>query len=129
MTNTPKKSKVHKILSVNPYNWPSGLIYYFTLNMENWDTWSIGKKNQEAIKEWQELEYTTEIKNGKNVFVEYKPNNFSKSWSYQRDHNKDAVWFAMAYAKDLVVAGKCDISQITDTAEKLYAWMMAKLQS
>lgn len=34
--------------------------------------------------------------------------------------------FALSYSKDLVVAGKVDIKQILETADKLYNWLEAK---
>lgn len=34
--------------------------------------------------------------------------------------------FSLSYAKDLVVAGKVDIKQILETADKLYNWLEAK---
>jgi GTPase involved in cell partitioning and DNA repair len=34
--------------------------------------------------------------------------------------------FALAYSKDLVVAGKVDLKQILATADKLYAWLESK---
>jgi hypothetical protein len=34
--------------------------------------------------------------------------------------------FALSYSKDLVVAGKVEISKILETAEKLYQWLETK---
>lgn len=34
--------------------------------------------------------------------------------------------FALSYAKDLVVAGKVDIKQIIETADKLFNWLESK---
>ncbi len=34
--------------------------------------------------------------------------------------------FALSYSKDLVVAGKVDISKILETADKLYNWLEEK---
>jgi len=55
-----------------------------------------------------------------------KPNQQGGGGSRMRSGNES---FALSYSKDLVVAGKVDIKQILETADKLYTWLESKKQT
>lgn len=107
--------------------------WYFQVEMENWDAWSIWKKDENALNVWDELTYTKEEKeynwNTFTTLKEVRENTWKKWWT-PRNYKAESIGFAMSYAKDIL----CSYNEnnlptnpdfLEKTFEKIY-WMMQK---
>jgi len=106
-----------------------GDVFYYDIEMENNDRWSIGKKKEWLFQLGQELKYeiTPNTKmEGKFIIKEWQEE--GKWWKFTpRDYKKDFVGFAMSYSKDLAVAWKIEMNDLSNYAEKMFTWMVGKL--
>lgn len=120
-----KTAKIVKSEFRNEWENPKGgVIYFHSLELDNGDVGQIGtkEKNTDKIRIGNELTYT--IENGRIKAVS-KP--FVKGGGFKSEpFEHKAAGYAMAYAKDLVVGGKMDISQLIRTADKIYQWLISK---
>lgn len=122
------QSKIKYIHQIKEWKGEKWTVFYFSLEMENGDKWTIWKMKHDAFKVWDTLHYEIETKDGRNKFKEIKENK-QKQGFWKRDYHKDAVWFAMSYAKDLVVAGKKEMNDLEHIADSIYARMIKKYNS
>lgn len=117
-------SKIKTVSPRKPYEGAYGKMYYATITLENWDKWSLWAKEEWKYTTWQEIEYTIEeTTNGNKIKIMQQ----QKGWkSFTKDYKKDAVSFALSYAKDIMIAWKVKEDQLLPTADKLYEWMIGK---
>lgn len=117
-------SKIKTVSPRKPYEGAYGKMYYATITLENWDKWSLWAKEEWKYTIWQEIEYTIEeTTNGNKIKIMQQ----QKGWkSFTKDYKKDAVSFALSYAKDIMIAWKVKEDQLLPTADKLYEWMIGK---
>lgn len=100
-----KTWKITKLVSVNEFNWDHWTTYYIKMELDNWDTISLWKKNKDAFKVWDEVKYE-EYTNSKwyLAWKEVKENNFKKE--YKQDQKgyftsiAFQIWFEKAYKKE-----------------------------
>ena len=100
-----KTAKITKIISANEFNWDHGIIYYIKMDLDNWETISLWKKNKDAFKVWDEVKYDEYVNSkGYTAWKEVKENNFKK---WNSDYGKWAmIWMAIKEAFDLVYKDK-----------------------
>ena len=94
--------------------------------------YSSKKKEQTKFVAGQESEFDTQLQSNDkgNTWLKIKPVQINKGYSnagraQQREQSKYSG-FAMAYAKDLVVAGKIEIEQMYAEAQCMIDWMVEK---
>lgn len=119
-------SKIKTVSPRKPHDGQYGRMYYATIILENGDKWSLWAKEEWKYTIWQEIEYNLEetATGGKIKIVQ------QQKWfpwkSFTKDYKKDAVSFALSYAKDIFVAWKIEKEQFLPTAEKLYERMITR---
>lgn len=106
-----KTAKIVGITGTKERTGPNGTVHYISVEMDNGDKGTIGKKSKDALSVGDELTYELVEKefNGNITYniKEVKENTFQKkSGGYTRNYKADFISFAMSYAKDLAVAGK-----------------------
>lgn len=122
-------SKVKAITWTKEWQWQNGVVHYISMEMENGDKVNIWKKNKDAFKVWDEINYEVisedeyHVKKIKEIKEELK-----KPFN-QRNYRMDAVSFAMSYSKDLVVWWKVDIKDLEATATRIYDWMLKSINT
>jgi hypothetical protein len=129
-----KTAKIVAITGTRPRESKNGTVHYISVEMDNGDKGTVGKKTPDALKIGDELTYTLESKEH-NGNTYYSLKEIKKEWtpkaggSYSRNYKADYISFALSYAKDLAVAGKIittddgvDIA-VCEVAETLYARM------
>lgn len=136
-----KTAKIEKITGSKERTGPNGTVHYISVEMDNGDKGTIGKKSKDALSVGDELTYELVEKefNGNITYniKEVKENTFQKkSGGYTRNYKADFISFAMSYAKDLSVAGKIDMFvkknnneidlAICESADLIYHWMCTK---
>ena len=133
-----KQGIVRSIQGNGTWEGKYGLMYQYEMSMDNGDTGQYSSKN-----------YTTPealpFKVGDEIYYEFQGGNYpqikrpskenpankpayNKSFGGKRDDIGQIVGTSMAYAKDLVCAGKLDFDQIAPATEKL-ARIQIELQS
>ena len=119
-----KTSKIIKSEFKNEWTGQNGTVYYHTLELENGDRGSIGakSKNPDKLAVGQELTYTIENDKIKAVNKPFVKGGGFKSEPFEHK----CAGYAMAYAKDLVVAGNVKTEQLIGTADKIYEWLLSK---
>ena len=120
-----KTAKIQEIKNISPYQNSYGTTYYHHLVMDNGDKIDIGKKSEckvgwdltyEIIGDPGQHEYTK----AKSAKKEDGGFNNNKSYSKKGGNNNS---FALSYAKDLCVAGKIELNEITKWATTFNQWM------
>lgn len=129
MEKTEKIKIIHKCTDKPTENW----IYFYDLEMENWDRGSIGKKKLNAFNVWDNLTYTLEPWRFEWKFYLKEVRQNKQFWkSYNSETPQERfIWFAMAYAKDIAVATinstwMFSNEALTQLANELYWWMNNK---
>lgn len=127
-----KTAKITRTVFKNVWNNPKGgQVFYHDIELDNGDKGSIGSKEQMPAKlnPGAELTYTIEGNKIKAVVPAQQPSggqwpNRSKTAPEPRIQ---MISFAMAYTKDLVVAGKVDIKNMAVQFDILYNEMISKI--
>jgi len=126
---TAVASKVKSVQPNGTYDSAHGTLFKFEYEMEDGVVLAANHKSQDGfLKVSESVEYTIK---GTNTYGNYgsvsKPKQpyTPNGNSYSKKTGGNAS-FALSYAKDLVVAGKVDIKQILDTADKLNNWLNTK---
>lgn len=125
MATKSKVLEVSEAKEVTTNYWTS---YKFALLLENGEKWwtTLLKTSNPPCKVWEEIEYDIEEKNGfKSIKLASQAKQFWL-WQAKRDYAKDWVWFAMSYAKDLVVAWIVPLENLTTQADIIYEWINKK---
>ena len=95
-----KTAKITEIIWVNEWNWAHWLMYYFNMKMDNWETISLWKKNKDAFKLWDTVNYEdyTDDK-WKQRQREVKENNFKpRAYNPEANNRGAMVWLAIKTA-------------------------------
>jgi hypothetical protein len=123
-----KKAKITRTVFKNEWSGPNGTVYYHDIELDNGDKGSIGSKEKMPAKlnPGSELSYTID---GNKIKTVNTPSGggFAVGARKAPDPKVQIVGFAMAYTKDLVVAGKITPDQLPAIFEKIHALMAAKL--
>ena len=116
---TPKTSRIEDILNINRKENAYGVTFYYDLVLENGDRGSVGKKSDDAFRVGQQFTYTAEEGPFGLRFKEFREqfgNGNGGGWQPKAQGAPQAVQvqprqaddrnrsFALAYAKDVVVA-------------------------
>ncbi len=134
-----KTSKITRTVFKNEWNNPKGgSVFYHDIELENGDKGSIGSKEKEPAKlnPGSELTYTLEA--GKIKAVNPNQNGFSGGGGMKKVPANNAS-FAMAYAKDVLIASWTSQSAMSTVAvpmistdemlklaDKMFNWMEGK---
>lgn len=128
-----KKAKITRTVFKNEWKGANGNVYYHDIELDNGDKGSIGSKEKmpSKLNPGSELTYTIEgpdPKGGFKIKASAPMGGFSGGGGRKGpDPKVQIVGFAMAYTKDLVVAGKVDIKQLPEIFEKIHTLMAAKV--
>lgn len=129
-----KESKVKEIKGIKPYNGTYGMIYYFTVEMENGDKGEVSKKSESGLKVGSPLKYTLETKNGYVKLKEFKENSFKGGQGF----NKPSIAAIALESAARVVAGSMagggqykELSEktphvVTKLADHFHNWLKEK---
>lgn len=118
-----KTAKITRVVFKNEWANPKGgNVYYHDIELDNGDKGSIGTKEKQPAKLNPGNELTYTIENGK-IKAVAAPKPFPGG-KVQQDPKIQYNGFAHAYAKDLAVAGKIDLKDITAYAKKFYDSMV-----
>jgi len=95
--------------------------------------YSSKKKDQNKFIKGKEAEFTEETRQtsqGEMLIIKPVTQNRNSNFgrALKREQSKYSG-FALAYAKDLVVAGKIEAKQMFPTADKMFTWMFEKDKS
>jgi hypothetical protein len=121
-----KKAKIVRVVFKNEWAGPKGSVYYHDIELDNGDKGSIGSKEKMPAKLNPGSELTYTIDAGK-IKAAQAQGGFNGGGKKGPDPKVQIVGFAMAYTKDLVVAGKITIEQLPAIFEKIHALMAAKV--
>lgn len=128
-----KTAKITRTTFKQEWKGTNGSVFYHDIELDNGDKGSVGAKEQMPTKlnPGQSITYTIEIGDRGNkikAVQEQKQGGafFGGGGKKGPDPKVQIVGFAMAYTKDLVVAGKVDIKQLPEIFEKIHALMLAK---
>lgn len=100
-----KTAKVTGIAGIRPWDGQNGTVYYHTLEMDNDEVISLGKKQENAFKVGDEITYeTSETPDGKKRYKQVMPNAFGGNGFRGGQQRGSSASFALSYAKDLMIA-------------------------
>lgn len=127
-----KTAKITRTTFKNQWAGPNGIVFYHDVELDNGDKGSIGSKDQMPAKlnPGQSLTYTIEVGEKGNkikAVQDQKPGAFFGGGKKGPDPKVSIVGFAMSYTKDLVVAGKIEVKDMSAYFEKMHALMLSKL--
>ena len=123
------KAIIEKVEFQKEYTNEFGLFYLFKITHEKgYGLYSSKSRDQKKFVKGQETEFTEEAKESKGVkWTKISPvrsTNFSQQNRAIRKEQTRYSGFAMAYAKDLVVASKIEIEQMYVEAQCMVDWMV-----
>ena len=116
-----KTSKIKKIVSCHSFDGQYGTSWDYKIELENWDTGSLIKKTENAVKEWDELTY--EIKE-----TDFWPK-IREVKQYRGKWNSDNVTLickAMELTIQLLVSKEIDSTNLQTCFDRLYDIMSKK---
>jgi hypothetical protein len=126
-----KTGKITRTVFVSEWTNPQGgQVYYHTIELDNGDSGQIGSKEKMPVKlnPGSELTYTIEATSRGNKIKAVTQNQGSPFKGRQSvDPKTQMISFAMAYTKDLVVAGKVPLETMSSYFDKIYTVMISKL--
>lgn len=123
------KAKITKIDFVQEIETKHGTMYKFNAHYNGKVGSFLSKKReQSSFKEGEEAEFTETSReyNGTTYFNIKKVSPYGQSNFNRRVKQEQSKYsgFAMSYAKDLVVAGKINETQMFSAAKKMLDWMV-----
>lgn len=126
-----KTAKITRTTFISEWNNPQGgQVYYHEIELSNGDKGQIGSKERMPTKldPGNEITYTIESTSRGNkikaVTQNFVPNASKKP---QIDPKVQMISFAMAYCKDLVVAGKVPLENMGKYFDIIYNAMISKI--
>jgi hypothetical protein len=127
-----KKAKITKLTFTKEWGNGNNVTYYHDIELDNGDKGSIGSKEKLPTKlnPGNELTYTIESGQYGNRIKDAGAQNSGAGFSggvKKSDPKLQHAAFAMSYTKDLVVADKIKISEMSQYFEKIHAAMATKL--
>ena len=113
-----KTSKVESVLNTREWSWPNGAVFYIQMKLENWETITLGKKDKNAFKVWDEVKYEV-VEDGKKwkevkempTFVKKSSNNDNNKWAM--------IGMAIKTAFELVYKKEDDFDKAKALAKKI----------
>lgn len=121
-----KTSIIKSVQFKNEWTKDGNTIYFHNIELENGDKGSIGTKEKLPAKLsiGTELTYTID---GERIKAIAKAPAFKGGGGFKTEpYEHKMAGMAFSFAKDLVVAGKVEVSKIEAVAEKIYQWLMSK---
>lgn len=125
-----KTAKITRTTFKNVWNNPKGgQVFYHDIELDNGDAGSIGSKEQMPAKlnPGSELTYTIEGNKIKAVMPMQQQAGGGFHKKPQIEPRIQMISFAMAYTKDLVVAGKVDLKGMAVQFDIIYNEMISKI--
>jgi hypothetical protein len=125
-----KKAKITRTTFKNEWTSPQGSkVFFHDIELDNGDKGSIGTKEQmpSKLNPGQELTYT--IEGNKIKAVVGQQAGFAGGGKKGPDPKVQIVGFAMSYTKDLIIADKVKIDQLSAMFDKIHGIMLAKISS
>ena len=125
-----KTAKITKINWTTEWKWEHGTVYYFKLELDNWEHIELGKKSNDAFKLWDEVKYEDYIDaKGYTKQKEVKENPFKKTYNPEANNRGAMVGLAIKTAfenaytcdEDFDKAAKL-AKRIFDVAMEIYNW-------
>lgn len=127
-----KTAKITRTTFISEWANPQGgQVYYHEIELSNGDKGQIGSKEKtpEKLNPGNELTYTIEATTRGNkikaVTAGFTPGGFNKKPPI--DPKVQMIGFAMAYTKDLVVAGKVPLESMSKYFDLIYTAMVSKI--
>lgn len=124
-----KKAKITRTVFISEWANPNGgQVYYHEIELDNGDKGQIGSKEKMPAKlnPGNELTYTIESTSKGNKIKAVMQQGFPGKKAIV-DPKVQMVSFAMAYTKDLVVAGKVPLESMSSYFDKIYNAMTSKI--
>lgn len=120
--NNIKMQKIKAIHWVRERAWQNWIVYYIDIELEDWTRWTIGKKDKDAFRVWEEVEFDVkkEEKNWQTYTKFYEKKEEFKKQSYSKNYEKECVTMCMSYTKDLIVAWKVDYKDLSKVFKEIY---------
>lgn len=121
-----KTSKIMFVHSIKPREWPNWKLFFYDLEMENWDRGNIGKKTDNAFQPWQELNYEIEAdpKLEWKFRIKEEKKEFKKSFP-QKNYNSEYIITSLKCATDIVLPSWW-ADKVMEIADKFYNRMKQK---
>lgn len=123
-----KKAKITRTTFKNEWSGPNGMVYYHTIELDNGDKGSIGSKEKMPAKlnPGSELTYTIDGDKIKAVNSQ-QGGGFGGGFAKKADPKVQIIGFAMSYTKDLIVAGKVQMTELEKEFNRIHGLMSTKL--
>lgn len=126
-----KNGKIKAVKFISEWAGPNGTVYYHEVEFDNGDKGQIGTKEKlpPKIAVGAELTYTIENTGKGNKIKPVQPSGGFQGGGKKAviDPKVQMISFAMAYTKDLVVAGKVELSNMSKYFEIIYDAMVKKI--
>lgn len=126
-----KTAKITRTTFKNTWDNPKGgQVFYHDIELDNGDKGSIGSKEKMPAKLNPGTELTYTIDSGKIKAVvpqNTSQGSFRAGGKSAPEPRVQMISFAMAYTKDLVVAGKVELKELSVQFDIIYNEMISKL--
>lgn len=125
-----KTAKIVRTVFVSDWISPQGgQVYYHEIELDNGDRGQIGSKEKMPAKlnPGQELTYTIESSSRGNKIKAVTQTPQFAGKRAMPEPKVQMISFAMAYTKDLVVAGKVPLDNMSKYFDKIYTAMIEKI--
>jgi len=127
-----KTSKVVSVKNVGTWDSQNGILHKFDLTFDNGDAGQYLSKSEDQTKfvEGQEAKYTIETNKGgyQTIKPVYEQGGFKKGGYTPEPPEQKFIGFAYSYTKDLICAGKLEVVQFIDAANRTHEAMLAQLK-
>jgi len=120
------KATIKKVRFIKEYENRYGTMYLFAVSYNDTEAlYSSKDRGQQKFVEGKEVEFeeTVKTKDSGDTFTTIKPAQAKFSPQVKREQSKYSG-FAMSYAKDLVIADKIPLSEISDYTKKMFSLMV-----
>ena len=124
-----KKAKIIESKFIKEWTGDKGTVYYHDIKLDNGDHGQIGTKERlpDKIAVGQELTYTIEEGQYGSRIKAVQQSGGGGYKGKQIDPKQQMISFSMSYTKDLVVAGKVDLKDMSKYFDLIYHAMISKL--
>lgn len=103
-----KTATITKVGPIKSWNGTNGTIFYHSIQLDNGDAGSLGKKSEGAVKEGDQITYKLEHGDFGNKIKEIPTapagRGSGSGYSFNVGRKSSTASFALSYAKDLAVA-------------------------
>ena len=124
-----RKGKIIESKFIKEWTGDKGTVYYHDIKLDNGDHGQIGTKERlpDKIAVGQELTYTIEEGQYGSRIKAVQQSSGGGFRGRQQEPKIQMISFAMAYTKDLVVAGKVDLKNMSQYFDIIYQAMISKI--